>query len=147
MNNGFSSEALRREIYGMKPFSYIGGREKGLSYPLIKEADQNLSIVFFVFTVTDEMPGAFVLCKNGADPEYLEYEEGLNALGIREEEIEPVQYPGKDNAKELLPGELYGMFDEAYGDGTVDKQKYAKYLDLVTAQSPIGLRRYLKLFY
>ena len=70
MPHGFSSEALRREIYGMKPFSYIGGREKGLSYQLIKETDGDLSIVFFVFAVTDEMPGAFVpwkgQCKRAA---------------------------------------------------------------------------------
>ena len=146
MSQGFSSEALSREIYGMRPFSDIGGREKGLSFPLLKETDGEQAIVFYVFTVTDEMPGAFVLCKNGGAPVYLEYEEGLHALGIRKDDIGPVQYRYQNDPEVQPSGVLYESFDAAYGDGTIDQQKYADYLELVMAQSPIALRRYLELF-
>ncbi len=161
MKNKFASERLREEIYGLKEFSYIGGTEPGLSLPLITKKDGELYVVFFVFTVTDEMPGAFVLCKNGADPVYLKYKEGLDKLGIREEDIDLIEIPFETDDvligisddeyrdpdfSEELPGDMFKCFDEAYGDGKINEKAYNDYLDMLISQNPPELRKYIDFF-
>ena len=162
MKKKFSSESLREMVYGMPEFGDIGDDEPGLSLPLIAGIDGESYVVFFVFTDTDETPGAFVLCKDGADPEYLEYEEGLDKFGIRDEDIDIFAIPDDDNEafritgdydeyiepseSEVLPAELFERFDKAYKNGKPDIKAYREYLDIVISQSPDELHKYLLLF-
>ena len=65
----------------------------------------------------------------------LEDEEGLKKLGIRSEKIGPVN-SFQESDSGILPQELYGRFDEAYGNGSIGRKKYAEYLELLITQSP-----------
>ncbi len=162
MKKDFASESLREMVYGLKEFRNIGDEEPGLSVPLLAKIDGEYYVVFFVFTVTDEMPGAFVFCKDGQDPEYLKYREGLDKLGIIENEIGILGIPNDDDNvfgisgdgdeypdtidSEVLPAQLFERFNKACGKGKPDIEAYREYLDIVMSQSPYELRKYLLLF-
>ncbi len=166
MKKKFTSGKLREEIYDLKEFNDIGGADLGLSLPLIAEIDGKCYVVFMVFTVSDEIPGAFVLCMDGKDPEYLDYEEGLDRLGISEDylNLSDISYDGSDafsgdpdggedidmdtvpSVVAEIPTDIFERFDKAYGDGTIDRDAYLEYLDTVMSVSPPELRRYIAFF-
>ncbi len=166
MKKKFTSGGLREEIYDLKEFNDIGGADPGLSLPLIAQIDGKCYVVFMVFTVSDEIPGAFVFCGDGKEPEYLDYEEGLDRLGISEDylNLSDISYDGgdafsgdPDGEEEIdmdtdpsvvaeIPSDIFERFDKAYGDGTIDRDAYLEYLDTVMSVSPPELRRYIALF-
>ena len=84
-----SLENLEDKIFELPEFSAIGGQEKSLSFPLLREVGDEKYVVHLVYSHSPAVPSSFVLTPfSTGKPEQKTISEALSALGLTQEDFD-----------------------------------------------------------
>ncbi len=123
-----------RAIYNLPFMQRMSLRDPSLSYPLVREVDDVMYVVFMGYSYGDTYPDLiFTYNTESGIARHFELQEGLEFLGIKE-------FPVK-NRWDVEPAEPYfleDLFWKTVITGYIDKDAYEQYISTIVAQLTYG---------